>query len=62
MAAVQVDPACFEISGHMVYKRAEDFDNATEESVAQFLSYASLSPPEFEQFLLVALDVPISRA
>jgi len=44
----QVNPACFEIGGHMVMKRAEDYDNLTEERICEILSYASLSEGEFK--------------
>jgi hypothetical protein len=53
---VQVDPACFEISGHMVFKRAEDYDTATEEGISAFLALASYSEDEFAAFLRIALD------
>ena len=44
-----VNPAVFEISGHLLYKRQEDFDVATEESAQDLLSYASLSEETFKQ-------------
>eukprot|EP00884_Botryococcus_braunii_P009950 jgi/Botrbrau1/18957/Bobra.0581s0002.1 len=53
----QVDPACFEISGHMVFKRAEDYNEASEEGIAAFLALASFSEDEFAVFLRTALDL-----
>jgi len=44
----QVNPACFEIGGHMVLKRKEDYDQVCEEKICELLSYASLSKDEFK--------------
>merc|ERR1712241_1390996 len=44
----QVNPACFEIGGHMVMKRAQDYKDLTEEKICEILSYASLSEREFK--------------
>lgn len=43
----QVNPAAFEIGGHMVLKRRQDYDMATEEKICELLSYASLTELEF---------------
>merc|ERR1711990_590669 len=43
----QVNPACFEIGGHMVMKRAQDYKDLTEDKVCEILSYASLTEAEF---------------
>jgi len=44
----QVNPACFEIGGHMVMKRKEDYENLTEGMICKILSYASLTETEFK--------------
>merc|ERR1712222_87159 len=44
----QVIPACFEIGGHMVMKRKEDYENLTEGMICKILSYASLTETEFK--------------
>jgi len=44
----QVNPAAFEIGGHMVLKRKQDYEAATEEKICELLSYASLSEAEFK--------------
>jgi len=44
----QVNPAAFEIGGHMVLKRKQDYEAATEEKNLRLLSYASLSEAEFK--------------
>jgi len=44
----QVNPACFEIGGHMVMKRSQDYKELTEEKICEILSYASLSEREFK--------------
>ena len=38
----QVDPAAFELSGHLVLKRAVDFDTITEDACWRLLECASL--------------------
>mmetsp|Transcript_9541 Transcript_9541/g.23752 ORF Transcript_9541/g.23752 Transcript_9541/m.23752 type:complete len:448 (+) Transcript_9541:364-1707(+) len=43
----QVNPACFEIGGHMVMKREEDYKHVSEGKIFELLSYASLSEEEF---------------
>lgn len=43
----QVNPACFEISGHLVLKRQEDFDNITEEFTERLLAGCSLTEVRF---------------
>lgn len=40
---LQVDPAAFEISGHIIYKRSQDYEEVSQESVWRLLSYASYS-------------------
>ena len=54
---VQVDPAGFDISGHLVIKRKEDYDNITQERVWRLLSFASLGKAEFVDFVDMALDL-----
>merc|ERR1712157_561724 len=44
----RVIPAAFEIGGHMVLKRKQDYEAATEEKICELLSYASLSEAEFK--------------
>ncbi|KAL0659836.1 hypothetical protein Bca4012_080421 [Brassica carinata] len=45
----QVNPAVWEISGHMVLKRKEDYEGATEEKACRLLSDASLSEERFKE-------------
>ena len=52
----QVDPASFEISGHMVSKRQQDYDALTQDGIWDLLSYASLSEEAFTKFCHFALD------
>ena len=44
-----VDPAVFEISGHIVLKRKEDYDVADQDWAWRLLEYASYSEEEFEE-------------
>ncbi|XP_051141013.1 GDP-L-galactose phosphorylase 1-like [Andrographis paniculata] len=45
----QVNPAVWEISGHMVLKRRKDFDEATEQSARRLLAEVSLSEEKFRR-------------
>jgi len=44
----QVNPACWEICGHIVLKRQEDYDNFTESFTCDFLSQVSLTEEKFQ--------------
>ncbi|KAH0664366.1 hypothetical protein KY284_029297 [Solanum tuberosum] len=45
----QVNPAVWEISGHMVLKRKEDYDGATEANAWRLLAEVSLSEARFQE-------------
>lgn len=45
----QVNPAVWEIGGHIVLKRREDFKNASEDSAWRLLSEVSLSEESFQE-------------
>ncbi|XP_074320233.1 GDP-L-galactose phosphorylase 1-like [Silene latifolia] len=45
----QVNPAVWEISGHMVLKRKKDFEEASEENAWKLLAEVSLSEARFEE-------------
>lgn len=45
----QVNPAAFEIGGHMVLKRREDYEEVSEDKICELLSYASFSASEFSK-------------
>lgn len=45
----QVNPAVWEISGHMVLKRKEDYEGASEENAWRLLAEVSLSEARFEE-------------
>lgn len=45
----QVNPAVWEISGHMVLKRKEDFEGASEENAWRLLAEVSLSEERFQE-------------
>lgn len=52
----QVDPASFEISGHIIMKRQQDYDTLTQDGIWDLLTYASLSEEAFIKFCRFALD------
>ncbi|KAF8082160.1 hypothetical protein N665_0845s0018 [Sinapis alba] len=45
----QVNPAVWEISGHMVLKRKEDYEGATEDKAWRLLAEASMSEERFKE-------------
>eukprot|EP00850_Spirogloea_muscicola_P023301 SM000345S12842 [mRNA] locus=s345:39626:42945:- [translate_table: standard] len=53
--ATQVNPAVWEISGHIVLKRAEDYEGATEASAWRLLSEVSLSAERFQEVKTICL-------
>lgn len=56
---LQVDPAAFEISGHIIFKRGQDYEDASQESVWRLLSYASYSEADVLDIARKALDFQI---
>ena len=45
----QVNPAVWEISGHMVLKRKKDYEDASEENAWRLLAEVSLSEERFQE-------------
>lgn len=45
----QVNPAAWEIGGHMVLKRRKDYEEASEDSAGRLLAEVSLSAERFQQ-------------
>lgn len=45
----QVNPAVWEISGHMVLKRKKDYEEASEENAWRLLAVVSLSEERFQE-------------
>ncbi|GJU75804.1 GDP-L-galactose phosphorylase 1, partial [Tanacetum coccineum] len=52
----QVNPAVWEISGHMVLKRKEDFDGATEANAWRLLAEVSLSEERFQEVMAIIFE------
>lgn len=52
----QVNPAVWEISGHMVLKRKEDFERASEDYAWRLLAEVSLSEERFEEVKAYILE------
>nr|ABR16521.1 unknown [Picea sitchensis]ACN40513.1 unknown [Picea sitchensis] len=52
----QVNPAVWEISGHMVLKRKQDFDRASEDYAWKLLAEVSLSEERFEEVKAYILE------
>ena len=53
---MQVDPAAFEISGHIIFKRQQDYECASQASVWRLLSYASYSKEDFNRVISIAMN------
>lgn len=52
----QVNPAVWEISGHMVLKRKEDYDGASEENAWRLLAEVSLSEERFQEVIAIIFE------
>jgi len=52
----QVNPACFEICGHMVLKRREDYEDISEAFIWRILSAASLDDAAFAKVMALIRD------
>ena len=55
VATAQVDPAAFEISGHIIFKRSQDYENMDQADVWRLLSYASYSEADVQDIARKAL-------
>ncbi|WOG98539.1 hypothetical protein DCAR_0417882 [Daucus carota subsp. sativus] len=58
----QVNPAVWEISGHMVLKRKEDYEEASEEKAWRLLAEVSLSEERFKEVKDIIFDAVSSAA
>lgn len=52
----QVNPAVWEISGHMVLKRKEDYERATEQKAWRLLAEVSLSEERFQEVTTIIFE------
>ncbi len=50
-----MDPAAWEIAGHIVLKREQDYATVTQEGAWRMLSYASCCEERFAQVVRIAL-------
>lgn len=58
----QVNPAVWEISGHMVLKRKEDYEEASEEKAWRLLAEVSLSEERFKEVKDIIFEAVSSAA
>lgn len=58
----QVNPAVWEISGHMVLKRKEDYEEASEEKAWRLLAEVSLSEERFKEVKDIIFEVVSAAA
>ena len=52
-----MNPAVWEISGHMVLKRKEDYEEASEENAWRLLAEVSLSEERFQEVCALIFEV-----
>ncbi len=55
LCCLQVDPAGFEISGHIIFKRAKDYESAAQDNIWRLLSYASYTEADVLDMARMAL-------
>eukprot|EP00891_Asterochloris_glomerata_P000828 jgi/Astpho2/828/Aster-00677 len=55
--ATQVDPAAFEISGHVIMKRQQDYEELTQDAIWRLLSLSSFTGKAWEDFKRLALNM-----
>lgn len=53
---MRINPAIWELSGHLVLKRRKDYDEASEANISRFLVEAALSETKFQELNLCVLD------
>ncbi|RCV28606.1 hypothetical protein SETIT_5G416800v2 [Setaria italica] len=53
---MRINPAIWELSGHLVLKRKKDYDEASELYICRFLVEAAVSETEFQQLKQCVLD------
>ncbi|XP_037415059.1 GDP-L-galactose phosphorylase 1-like isoform X2 [Triticum dicoccoides] len=53
---MRINPAVWELSGHLVLKRRKDYDEASEATLCRFLVEASLSEAEFQELKRCLLE------
>jgi hypothetical protein len=49
LVETQINPAVWELSGHLVLKRRKDYEETTETSICQFLAEATLPENQFQE-------------
>jgi GDP-L-galactose phosphorylase len=54
---MRINPAIWELSGHLVLKRRKDYDEASELNICRFLVEAAVSETEFQQLKRCVLDL-----
>ena len=52
----QVNPAVWEISGHIVLKRKEDYEEASEKKAWRLLAEVSLSEERFQEVVAIIFE------
>jgi GDP-L-galactose phosphorylase len=53
---MRINPAVWELSGHLILKRRKDYDEASEATLCRFLVEASLPGAEFKELKSCILE------
>ena len=53
---MRINPAVWELGGHLVLRRRKDYDEASEATLCRFLVEASLSEAEFQELKRCLLE------
>jgi GDP-L-galactose phosphorylase len=54
---MRINPAIWELSGHLILKRRKDYGQASEATIRRFLAEASLSETEFQELKRRVLEL-----
>lgn len=61
LVETQINPAVWELSGHLVLKRRKDYEEATEMSICEFLAEASLPESQFQEVKKCILSLVVQK-
>jgi GDP-L-galactose phosphorylase len=61
LVETQINPAVWELSGHLVLKRRKYYEEATETSICQFLTEATLPESQFQEVKKHILSLVVQK-
>jgi GDP-L-galactose phosphorylase len=54
---MRINPVIWELSGHLILKKREDYDEASEATICRFLEEASIAETEFQELKRCFLEL-----